>query len=125
MEVINYKVVHKSTIMDSIFPSDIRNLIGIFVGESEFYEDCFEPIEDWSKKFWDSSDYYGEEDSRDYEFDAIELKYGESDYFLDVICQEKEYNVYENDDDFNNMFDDDNDDDDDLYDYKYNRKYEN
>jgi hypothetical protein len=104
-EVINYNIVHKSTVLNLLFPSDITNLIGTFVGD-DFYEDYFEPIEDWSKIFWYSSDYHNDENIN-FEFDKIELQYGPSDYSIDVpdvpdLLSEydtNEYDYIDNDDD--------------------------
>ena len=110
IEVINYKVVHKSTLMDSILPSDITKLIGTFVGVPEFYEDCFESVEDWSKQYWSPADYYGGEETMEYELDAIEVQYGEPDYYIDVCNDVPINNEYERDD-FYNYFEEEEEED--------------
>jgi hypothetical protein len=114
-EVINYNIVHKSTVLNLVFPPDITNLIGTFIEEDEFYEDYFEPIEDWSKKFWYPSDYYNNENIN-FDFDTIELQYGPPDYSIDVpdVPALFEYDN-KNDDDY---YIDNDDDDDDIYYYK-------
>ena len=116
-EVINYKIVHKSTVLNLLFPSDITNLIGSFI-EDEFYEDFFEPIEDWSKKFWYPSDYYNNENIN-FEFDTIELQYGPPDYSIDVpdMSDVSAFPEYDNKNDDYYYIDED--DDDDSYYCKY------
>ncbi len=71
-EVINYKIVHIYTVLNALFPKEITDLIGTFIGD-EFYEDYFEPIEDWSKKFWYLTDYFYNEDIK-----SLQMQFGRS-----------------------------------------------
>lgn len=103
-EVLKYKVVDIPTVLDHLFPPEITNIIGTFLGD-EFHEKHFEPIEDWSKKYWYVSDYFGEDSDDDGHLDEYEILYGEKDYFID-LPEPVENVLYDSDDD-NEFYDDD------------------
>jgi len=104
-EVLNYKVVETPTVLDHIFPPEITNIIGTFLGD-EFHEKHFEPVEDWSKKYWHASDYFGDDCDDDGLLDEYEILYGEKDYFIDLPEIEPVENVLYDSDDLDFHFDD-------------------